>query len=87
MYKVKIEKSALKSLTKIPSNYLVKIRSEINSLEKNPRPSGCKKLGGSKNKYRIRIGFYRVIYTINDDVLTVKVVKVDNRDCVYKDKK
>ncbi|GHT25105.1 hypothetical protein AGMMS49965_01920 [Bacteroidia bacterium] len=86
MYKLAIEKPALKSLNKIPPDYLLKIKSAINGLVNNPRPFGCKKLSDSEDKYRIRVGVYRIIYTIKDDILTVRVVKVGHRRSVYDDK-
>jgi mRNA interferase RelE/StbE len=53
-------------------------------LANNPRPFGCKKLAGAKDAYRIRVGVYRIIYTIRDNVLIVEVVKIDNRKDVYR---
>jgi mRNA interferase RelE/StbE len=53
-------------------------------LAENPRPFGCVKLVNSENTYRIRVGVYRVIYTIEDAVLTVEVVKVDHRSSAYR---
>ncbi|MDR1633272.1 MAG: type II toxin-antitoxin system RelE/ParE family toxin [Dysgonamonadaceae bacterium] len=84
MYRVIISKQLLKSLDKISVVYLSGIKKAINDLENNPRPFGSLKLSGSKNTYRIRVGIYRIIYTIKDDILTVEVVKMDNRDSVYK---
>ena len=48
-----------------------------------PRPPGCKKLEGKRSYYRIRVGDYRVIYTINDGILRVLVVEVGHRGSVY----
>ncbi|WP_442949040.1 type II toxin-antitoxin system RelE family toxin [Nostoc sp.] len=45
----------------------------------NPRPSGVVKLENTDNKYRIRVGNYRILYEIQDDVLIVKVVRVGHR--------
>jgi mRNA interferase RelE/StbE len=56
----------------------------LKGLESNPRPFGCKKLAGSKNAYRIRAGIYRIVYTIEDDVLTVEIIKIGHRSRVYK---
>ncbi|MDR2121163.1 MAG: type II toxin-antitoxin system RelE/ParE family toxin [Tannerella sp.] len=84
MYKVIISKKLLKSLDKVPAVYLSGIKGTINSLESNPRPSGSVKLTGSTNTYRIRVGVYRIIYTIEDEILTVEVIKVDHRKSVYK---
>ena len=64
MYKVIISKQVLKSLDKIPVIYLPNIKKIINDLTKNPRPFGYAKLAGSESHYRIRIGVYRVVYSI-----------------------
>ena len=83
MYKVIIKKKVLKSLDKIPVVYLASIKDAVNDLENNPRPFGYRKLEGFENSYRIRIGIYRIIYTIEDDILTVEVVKIDHRSRAY----
>ena len=84
MYKVIINKHILKFLDKIPVIYLPNIKKSINDLAENPRPFGCVKLAGSENHYRIRVGIYRVIYSIKDDILIVDVIKIDHRKNVYK---
>jgi mRNA interferase RelE/StbE len=84
MYKVVVGKSVLKFLKNIPVNYRNSISNHISNLSNNPRPFGCIKLSGSENSYRIRVGIYRIIYSIEDDILTVEVVKVDHRSSVYK---
>jgi mRNA interferase RelE/StbE len=84
MYKVIIDKQVLKSLDKIPVVYLSSIKEAVNDLANNPRPSGSIKLTDSKNSYRIRVGIYRIIYTIEDNILTVEIVKIDHRSNVYK---
>lgn len=56
----------------------------ITALEQDPRPSGCKKLRGATNTYRIRSGDYRVVYTIEDAELLVLVVRVGHRREVYR---
>jgi mRNA interferase RelE/StbE len=71
-------------LDKIPVVYLSSIKKAVNDLANNPRPSGSIKLTGSKNSYRIRSGIYRIIYTIEDNILTVEIVKIDHRSNVYK---
>jgi mRNA interferase RelE/StbE len=84
MYKVVFKKSAEKELEKINSVYYDSVVSHIKKLSENPRPFGCIKLVQDKNAYRIRVGVYRIIYTIEDDILTVEVIKVDHRSSVYK---
>ena len=82
-YTVTITKSAEKELSKLPAQEIVTIRNAVSDLGNEPRPSGCKKLKGFKDLYRIRAGDYRVIYSIHDSVLTVEVLKVGNRKDIY----
>jgi mRNA interferase RelE/StbE len=60
-----------------------RIIERITQLADSPRPPGCEKLSG-QNKYRVRQGNYRILYTINDQDLTVCVVKVGHRKDVYR---
>ncbi len=83
MYKVQISKSALKELAKLPSKEALRLTLKINGLKDNPRPKGCVKLSRSENEYRIRIGNYRVLYTISDNILLVHIFKVGDRKDVY----
>jgi mRNA interferase RelE/StbE len=84
MYKIAFSKSAEKDLKKVNTVYFVSVASHIKKLSLNPRPFGCTKLAGSQNSYRIRVGIYRIIYTIEDEILTVEVIKIDHRKDVYK---
>jgi mRNA interferase RelE/StbE len=84
MYSVVIGKKAEKMLDKLPDEYYQLITEHLLALENNPRPFGCRKLAGFENLYRIRVGVYRIIYSIEDDILTVEVIKIDHRSSVYK---
>ena len=84
MYSVVIGKKAEKVLDKLPNDYYRLIIKHLLELETNPRPSGCVKLSGFDNTYRIRVGIYRIIYTIEDEILLVEVVKIDHRSRVYR---
>jgi len=84
MYKVEFNKSAKKDLEKVNSIYLASVASHIKKLAENPRPFDCIKLSVSKNSYRIRVGVYRIIYTIKDDILVVEVIKIDHRRNIYR---
>ncbi len=81
-YTVELTLSAQKQLSKLPNIIAERIEESLLELEENPRPNGCKKLKG-RTAYRIRIGDYRAIYTINDTVLTVIIVKIGHRREVY----
>ena len=84
MYKVEFSNSAKKDLEKVSSIYLVPVSSHIKNLSENPRPFGSAKLAGSKNHYRIRVGVYRIIYSIKENILVVEVIKIDHRRNVYR---
>jgi addiction module toxin, relE/stbE family len=79
-----ISDNAEKELRKIPEPYFSKIIEAIEDLQENPRPHGYKKLKSSKIFHRIRVSDYRVIYSIDDNVLTVEIVRVKHRKDVYK---
>ena len=61
-----------------------RIVARIQSLMSEPRPEGCEKLSGRFELYRIRVGSYRVIYSIDDRVVEVHVVKIGHRKDVYR---
>ncbi|MGB3203883.1 MAG: type II toxin-antitoxin system RelE/ParE family toxin [Crinalium sp.] len=83
-YQIELTKGALKQLKKLPTDIRERIDLKIQELAVNPRPDGVKKIEGDLSLYRIRIGDYRVIYQIQDDVLLVIVVKVKHRREVYR---
>jgi len=83
MYKVVLTKSAEKELLKIPKVYSENIVKHLVELINNPRPNGCKKLSGYEDIYRIRVGMYRVVYRIEDDILYIEVIKIGHRKDVY----
>lgn len=84
-YKVEFSPSARKMFKKLPQDLQDHIQPKIDALATEPRPSGVKKLKGEENTYRIRVGSYRVVYEIEDDVLLVTVMRVGGRGEVYKD--
>lgn len=82
-YKVFFKKSVKKDFSTIPKKDLQRIIQLIGSLADNPRPNGCEKLTGQE-RYRVRQGRYRIVYSIQDHELTVWVVKVAHRKDVYR---
>ncbi len=85
-YQVEISKGALKQLRKLSPELQERIQVKINNLATEPRPDGVKKLKNRENGYRIRIGDYRVIYDIFDDILLIVIVRIGHRGNIYKDK-
>jgi mRNA interferase RelE/StbE len=83
-HEVLIKPSARKELEAIgPKKDRQRIVAAILALADDPRPSGCRKLSG-RDKYRIRCGDYRVVYSVQDVILVVTIVKVDHRRDVHR---
>ena len=82
-YKIVFKKSVAKDLKKIPKKDVSKILKVIRSLADNPRPPQAKKLSG-QDRYRMRQGNYRILYSIEDTELVITVVKVGDRRDVYR---
>ena len=82
-YKVFFKKSVEKDFEGIPKKDLKKIIDRIGGLAEDPRPQGCEKLTGQE-RYRLRQGCYRIVYSIQDNELTVWVVKVGHRKDIYR---
>ena len=80
-YRIEIEKSALKFIAKQPKPQRERLLTAIYAL---PETGDIKPLAGYKAAYRLRVGDYRVIYTLNNSILLVTVVSVGNRGDVYK---
>jgi len=84
-YRVVIKLSASKEIGAVGQKKdRQRIVLRIQSLGENPRPFGCEKLSGHSNRYRVREGNYRILYSIDDDKLLVDVVKVGHRKDVYR---
>ncbi|WP_289663433.1 type II toxin-antitoxin system RelE family toxin [Flavobacterium panacagri] len=81
-YRIEFNNKVLKALMKINEPYYSAIKSQIYDLADNPRPVGYKKLKGRPG-YRIRVGNYRVIYEIFDDVLLIDVIDLGHRKDIY----
>lgn len=84
MYQVLIERSAEKDLKKIAAEERPKLATAMRDLANEPRPTGCSKLVGSENDWRIRVGNYRVIYEIADEVRIVRIVRIRHRKNSYR---
>ena len=84
-YRVLIKPSAAKEIEAVDQKKdRQRIVASILELAKEPRPVGCEKLVGEGDRYRVRVGRYRVVYTIADAELQVLVVRVADRKDVYR---
>ena len=82
-YRIRFKQSVAKDLRSMPKKDVQRILRRIEGLADEPRPVGVEKLSGDE-KYRIRQGNYRILYAIDDDVITVTIVKVGHRRDVYR---
>jgi mRNA interferase RelE/StbE len=82
-YEIEFKPSAQKSLEKLPKKIQKRIQGVITVLEINPLPPIAEKLKG-RDAYRIRVSDYRIIYSIENNVLLVLVVSVGHRREVYR---
>ena len=84
MYKVDIGPKAGRFIRKQDTPIQQQLIRKLRELEQDPRPAGCKRLQGNKNLYRVRMGDYRIIYTIKDNQLVVLVIQIGHRRDVYR---
>ena len=84
-YKLQIKESASKELESLGTKKdRERIVIRINALAAEPRPPGSEKLGGEENKYRVRQGNYRIVYSVDDRNRTVVITKIRDRKEVYR---
>ena len=79
-YRVLIKPSAAKEIEAVdPKRDRQRIVAKVLALAEEPRPAGCEKLAGKSDRYRVRVGQYRIVYSIADNDLVVLVVRVAHR--------
>ena len=84
-YRIELAPTAKRDLKKFsPGAVLKRIRDAIDDLANEPRPDGVAKLQGADDLWRIRVGDYRIVYSINDGKLLVLVVRLGHRREIYK---
>jgi len=83
-YTITFAQSARKDLERLSASIVNRVFSKIEALAQNPRPSGCRKLQGVENLWRIRAGDYRVVYQVFDEELVVDIVAVRHRSKAYR---
>ncbi len=83
-YSVVFARSARKELVALPAKLAQRVLTNIEALQRDPRPPGCQKLEGSVNLWRIRIGHYRVLDAVDDEHHIVDVIAVRHRRDAYR---
>jgi mRNA interferase RelE/StbE len=84
-YRVEITSHAEKGLKKLPKPLAQKLLLAARSLGSNPHPEGSRKLRGYENLYHIRVGDWRIIYTIEDEILLVLVLTIKPRGSAHRE--
>jgi len=82
-YNIEFKRSAAKSLKKIPKADQKRIAEKIDSLSENPPAPETTKMKGNNPFHRIRVGNYRIVYEIQDDILLILIVKIGHRKDIY----
>jgi len=83
-YTITFARSARKELEALDEKIINRLFPKIENLSVNPRPAGCRKLTGNKYLWRIRVGTFRIVYSINDDKNLVDIIAVRDRKDAYK---
>ena len=83
-YQIKIKSSASRELERLPRTTIPKIVAAIKELAENPFPQGVKKLTGFDRTYRIRVGEYRILYNMYDDILVIEIIRIRHRKDAYR---
>jgi mRNA interferase RelE/StbE len=84
VYRVRISPDADKQLARLDGPVRARVVQRIDQLAENPRPSGCKKLKGDDDLWRVRVGDYRIVFSIHNDLLLVLVIRIAHRREVYR---
>ena len=84
MYRVLLERAAERDLTRLSPEIHGRVIRAIQGLANQPRPPGCRKLVGSVNDWRIRVGDHRILYEIGDKIRIVRINRVRHRRDAYR---
>jgi mRNA interferase RelE/StbE len=83
-YEVRFRRSAEKDLRRLDTTVQRRVLKAAEELADEPRPAGCKKLHGSDDAFRVRVGDWRIIYTVDDGILVVAIERIRHRREVYR---
>jgi len=83
-YTVELNSAAKREYSRLEHSISTRVSAVIDALEDNPRPPGCLKLSGKGHEYRLRVGVYRILYSIDDGIRLVSVKRIQHRREVYR---
>ena len=84
-YRIQFKTSAAKEFKKLAPSVKQRVGESLDKLQQDPRPSGVVKLQGEDQLYRVRVGDYRIVYTIDDHDKIIKITRIRHRQDVYKE--
>lgn len=84
MYKIEWKQSAKKELKKLKKAVIPRIIKAVESLSINPHPTGSRKLQGSEHLYRVRLGDYRIVYSVENKILLIEIIRIGHRKDIYR---
>jgi len=84
LFNIEWKHSARKELKKLPKTMIAKVIGSVEELAKNPFPNGSRKIIGAEHTYRIRIGEYRILYSVESGKLVIVVLRIGHRKDIYK---
>lgn len=84
LYKIEWKRSAVKELKKLDKTVIKRIINSVEALSENPTPKGCRKLKGAEFTYRLRLGKYRIIYSLQSSKLVIEIIKIGHRKEIYR---
>lgn len=84
-YRIQFKTSAAKEFKTLPPSVKQRVGESLDQLQQDPRPSGVVKLQGEDQLYRVRVGDYRIVYTIDDHDKIIKITRIRHRQDVYKE--
>lgn len=83
-YKIEFLKTAEKEFYRLPKQIQERIAKKLEGLKTDPYPSGIKALTNGQGRLRLRVGDYRVIYRVENDVLVILIITVGHRKNIYR---
>ena len=83
-YELEVSRSAERQLRKLPRSDQERIVQAILPLAQDPRPRGARKLSGYDDVFRIRVGHYRILYSVSSETLVIIILKIGHRRDVYR---
>lgn len=83
-YRVELTRTAEKQLKRVPKSDVPRVVAALEMLALTPLPTGCRKLAGHQDLFRVRVGVSRILYELLEERVVVKVLKIGHRKDIYR---